>query len=289
MLTQEQLESFDKNGYLVVKNLITIEDCEKLKESVKHLIEKWNPQRDSSCVFSTGENKEQSTSRYFLDSGDKISFFIEEDAIDPNTKQLNRDKQHSVNKIGHALHTLEPEFKRISFSDKIKEIVRDLHFVKPAICQSMYIFKQPYIGGKVIPHQDGSYLFNEPLKITGVWIALEDATLENGCLSFIPGSHRSPIQRRYIRNPNQEEFNAGKMLIYEGEPETYDDNAFVPVEIKAGDAIVIHGQVVHKSEQNKSPISRQIYTFHIIEMNNSVYSKENWLQTKEPFPLIYDA
>ncbi len=39
------------------------------------------------------------------------------------------------------------------------------------------------------PHQDGTFLFNEPLKIMGVWIALEDATLENGCLWFIPGSH----------------------------------------------------------------------------------------------------
>ena len=40
------------------------------------------------------------------------------------------------------------------------------------------------------PHQDGSYLHVEPLKIAGVWIALEDCTLENGCLSFIPGSHK---------------------------------------------------------------------------------------------------
>jgi len=95
----------------------------------------------------------------------------------------------------------------------LKGIVRDLNFVKPAICQSMYIFKQPYIGGKgltiiflnqifsyvdsnrfsVVPHQDGSYLFNNPLKIMGIWIALEDATLENGCLSFIPGSHTCKI------------------------------------------------------------------------------------------------
>ena len=85
----------------------------------------------------------------------------------------------------------------------------------------------------------------------GVWIALEDATVDNGCLWFIPGSHTSefrlrktravvelviePIQRRYIRNSNEQEFNDGKMLIFKGEVDQYDASAFVPVEIKAGD------------------------------------------------------
>ncbi|UJR28447.1 hypothetical protein I4U23_009687 [Adineta vaga] len=289
MLTEEQIQSFEKNGYLVVKQLVTIDDCQKLKESVEHLIDKWNPEHDTSCVFSSGENREQSRSQYFLESGDKISFFMEEDAVDQNTKKLNRDKHYSVNKIGHALHTLEPQFKRVSFSEKIKAIVHDLNYVKPAICQSMYIFKQPFIGAKVGPHQDGTFLFNNPLKIMGIWIALEDATIENGCLWFIPGSHKRSINRRYIRNPNKEEFDNGKMLIYEGDEDQYDDKEFVPVEIAAGDGILIHGQVVHKSEQNTSSISRQIYTFHIIETNDSEYSKENWLQTKEPFPLIYDT
>ncbi|CAF0770477.1 unnamed protein product [Adineta steineri] len=287
MLTQEEIQSYKKNGYLVVKQLITIDDCQKLKESVQQLIHKWNPEQDSQCVFSANSNTEQSKSRYFLDSGDNISFFIEEDAVDSNTRKLNRDKYHSVNKIGHALHTLEPQFKKVSFSDKIKSIVHELDFIKPAICQSMYIFKQPLIGAKVTPHQDGTFLYNEPLKIMGVWIALEDATIENGCLWFIPGSHTYPINRRYVRNPNEQEFNNGQMLIFTGTEDKYDDKDFVPVEIKAGDAILIHGQAVHKSEQNTSPISRQIYTFHIIEMNDSEYSKENWLQTNEPFPLIH--
>ncbi len=68
--------------------MITLDDCEKLKESIKQLINKWDPEHDSSCIFSTGGNREQSKSRYFLDSGDNISFFIEEDAIDPNTSKI---------------------------------------------------------------------------------------------------------------------------------------------------------------------------------------------------------
>lgn len=67
---------------------------------------------------------------------------------------------------------------------------KSVGYVRPVVCQSMYIFKQPFIGGKVQAHQDGSYLYTDPLKVTGIWIALEDCTLENGCLSFLPGSHK---------------------------------------------------------------------------------------------------
>ena len=67
--------------------MVSLDDCGKLKESVQQLINQWNPELDSSCIFSSGGNREQSKSRYFLDSGDNISFFIEEDAIDSNTSK----------------------------------------------------------------------------------------------------------------------------------------------------------------------------------------------------------
>ncbi|CAF5069657.1 unnamed protein product, partial [Rotaria magnacalcarata] len=126
----------------------------------------------------------------------------------------------------------------------------------------------------VTSHRDASYVSNEPFKIDGIWIALEDATVENGCLWFIPGSHSTPTQRHYIRNPNEQEFNEGKLLINMGEDQ-FDENAFIPVEVKAGDAVLIDGQVAHKSEQNKSSYTRQICAFHIFESHNSIYKKEN--------------
>ncbi|CAF4760564.1 unnamed protein product [Rotaria sp. Silwood1] len=165
--------------------------------------------------------------------GTKITFSIEGDAIDPQTGKLNRDKHLSVNGFGLTLHIHESNFKAVTFSDKIKAIAHDLKFIKPAIRQTMYIFKQPFIGEKVTPHRDATYVFNEPLKVDGIWIALEDATIENGCLWMIPGSHAKPSQRRLIRNPNEQEFNEGKALIFIGEEEQYDNNAFVPVEVKA--------------------------------------------------------
>ena len=51
----------------------------------------------------------------------------------------------------------------------------------------------------VTPHQDGTFLNNDPLKLVGFWFPLDDATLENGCLWFVPGSHARPVTRRSVR------------------------------------------------------------------------------------------
>merc|ERR1711976_562899 len=85
----------------------------------------------------------------------------------------------------------------------MKNLCKIFGYLDPVIVQSMYIFKQPGIGGEVTPHQDGTYIYTDPLRAMGVWIALEDATLENGCLWFVPGSHKGGLRGdwRFIRNP----------------------------------------------------------------------------------------
>jgi len=161
--------------------------------------------------------------------------------------------------------------------------MKSLNFKKPIVCQSMYIFKQPFIGGEVSIHQDASYIHvasasKQLARMAGIWIALEDCTLENGCLYFIPGSHKNDLKCRFIRNPNEEEFNAGKFLIYTNKMPVYDEESFVAVPIKAGSAILIDGLVVHKSAKNTSPNSRHIYTFHIYESEDAEFSKDNWME-----------
>lgn len=57
----------------------------------------------------------------------------------------------------------------------------------PLHSQSMLIFKQPFVGGEVVPHQDSSFLATAPLSCVGTWLALEDASRHNGCLWALPG------------------------------------------------------------------------------------------------------
>jgi ectoine hydroxylase-related dioxygenase (phytanoyl-CoA dioxygenase family) len=89
---------------------------------------------------------------------------------------------------------------------------------------------------------------------------------------------KGPLATRFVRNPNKEEFDNGKFLVYTNGPPkyNYDNSEYVPVPVKAGDAILIDGLVVHRSSANLSPSSRHIYTFHVYEGDNSVFSANNW-------------
>ncbi len=70
----------------------------------------------------------------------------------------------------------------------------ELGIERPLLLQGMYIFKQPRIGGEVTCHQDSTFLYTEPQNIIGLWFALEDATVENGCLWAIPGGHKLGLE-----------------------------------------------------------------------------------------------
>eukprot|EP00057_Strongylocentrotus_purpuratus_P021053 XP_011675527.1 PREDICTED: phytanoyl-CoA dioxygenase domain-containing protein 1 [Strongylocentrotus purpuratus] len=187
MASKEERKQFEKDGFLVVENFLTKEEVESLKIECHDIVQNMDPKQHARCTFDTSENT-QARNEYFMTSGDKIRFFFEKEALDKEGNLLV-DKHCSLNKVGHALHELSPPFKTISCSKKVQDIARNLDFKKPVIVQSMYIFKPPHFGGEVTAHQDGIFLHTDPLKLTGYWIALEDAEIDNGCLYFIPGSH----------------------------------------------------------------------------------------------------
>jgi len=284
-LTKEQLDKFEKDGLLVIEDFLTLEEVEGLKSEITTLVENMDPETDRGVFSTKDNNSKQASDRYFLDSGDKIRYFFEVDAFD-EAGNLQMDKHKSMNKIGHALHWINPAFRKVSFSQKVQYISRCLKLRDPAIVQGMYIFKQPGIGGEVTPHQDGTFLYNEPLRLFGFWFPIDDATLENGCLWYVPGSHETPITRRFLRTG---QVGTEKLLEFKGEDNVFPDSAWVPAPVKKGSLVLIHGQVYHKSEQNTSQNSRHAYTFHVIEMEGSHYASKNWLQpTKEmPLPKLY--
>lgn len=277
-ITKAQL---DKNGYAIIEDFLSADEINELKSAGDEFTTEAANDLKNVGVFDTTSTP-QSSDRYFLESGDKIRYFYESDVMNED-KTLKVDTKLALNKVGHALHWLHPAFKKITYQEKVKQICRELDLQKPVIVQSMYIYKNPRVGSEVNTHQDASYLFTEPPKLYGLWFALDDATEENGCLQFIPGSHHEPVTHRFIRNPDP---NSEKLCIYTGTKKTYDDSLFKVEPVKKGSCVLIHGQVVHRSFRNSSDKPRHAYTFHVIDTHESDYSSQNWLQAK--FHSLYE-
>jgi phytanoyl-CoA hydroxylase len=162
-------------------------------------------------------------------------------------------------------------YDAFSRTEALASVVADLQVGEPLLLQSMHIFKQPRIGGEVTCHQDATFLWTEPDSVVGLWFALEDATLDNGCLWAEPGGHRGPLRERFVRE--------GERLQLETLDRTPwpDQRTAVPLPCEAGTLIVFHGLLPHYSAPNRSARSRLAYTLHATDGRN-VYAASNWLQ-----------
>uniref|UniRef100_A0A672IAR3 Phytanoyl-CoA dioxygenase domain-containing protein 1 n=1 Tax=Salarias fasciatus TaxID=181472 RepID=A0A672IAR3_SALFA len=271
--------------------LLSPQECDQLRQRMAEIVDEMDVPDHCRITFSTDHDeqlKEQGNADYFITSGDKIRFFFEKGVFDDKGEFIV-PKQRSINKIGHALHAYEPLYKKVTHSPKVQGIAKKLGLVSPVILQGMYIFKRPLfplLCVSVTPHQDATFLYTEPLgRVMGLWIALEDATVNNGCLWFIPGSHNSGITRRMVRT------HKGTLPLtdFVGREQQYDEDKFVAVPVKKGGVVLIHGEVVHRSAVNTSDDSRHVYTFHLMEAQDTRWSADNWLQPSEelPFPPLY--
>ena len=282
MLTESQISKFQEQGFLIIPGFLSAEEIAGLRNRISLILQEFD--MGSVSVFSTTEQTKTSD-EYFIHSGDKIRCFFEEDAFD-NKGRLQRPLEQAINKVGHALHDLDPEFEKISYQPQLAEIAGEIGMNDPLMVQSQYIFKQPRIGGKVVAHQDSTFIYTDPPSCMGFWMALEDATMENGCLMAIPGSHLQPLsKRRFVRNAD------GKSTQFIGdESKVWDLDKMVPLEAKSGSLVLLHGACVHMSRENRSAQSRHAYIIHMVE-NNAYWPPDNWLQrpANDPFKKLNES
>ena len=142
----------------------------------------------------------------------------------------------------------------------------------------MYIFKQPGIGAEVICHQDSTYIYGQDSDALGFWFALEDATMENGCLEVIPSPDTTTLKKRMFREGDNTYFES-----YDATP--WPEEKSIPLPVEKGTLILLGGWLPHKSKANMSVKSRHAYTLHLVD-TTLPYPTKNWLQWPNGIPVL---
>ena len=272
-VTQEMVNAYHRDGFLILDEFATAAECQSMMTQTRHLIDDFDEEAHRVIFSASGQS--HAASDYFMNSASNISFFLEAGAVDEDGR-LTKPKSQAVNKIGHALHDLDPVFSDFSHQDKFANLASAIGFQDPKLLQSMVICKQPHIGGEVNSHQDSTFLYTEPESCVGFWLALEDATKENGCMWAAPSAQNGPLRARFIRGDEGMEMKQ----IDDGDEADCD----VPLPAPAGTLILLHGRLPHLSPANHSAASRYAYALHVID-GTADYSADNWLQRDETMPL----
>jgi phytanoyl-CoA hydroxylase len=135
------------------------------------------------------------------------------------------------------------------------------------------LLKPPFHGSAKPYHQDSPYWPIDPPALVTCWMALDDATTTNGCMRFLPGSHRLGMLPHYHLEETH--------LVPEGY-EAFDTSQEVAVELKAGSCTFHHSLALHETSPNRSPYPRRAMTWAYM----SAQSRYTGPAPQPEFPLI---
>ena len=268
----EASKYYNDYGFVIIEDVFSTHNCNEIKNRAIELV--LNDNSDKTVGFSLRKNKHHSDAN-FLSSAYKINYFYEDKMVreDGSFKDI---KINCISKLGHCLHDIDKVFKKYSYHDNLKKLFQILKINNPILGQSSYIFKQPYIGGEYLWHQDSTYLLTEPLSCLAFSIAIDDANKENGCLIVKPSSHKENVRKR-VKLVDSKIIREDLIKLEWDEEDNY------ALEVKRGAVIIFHGSLAHKSLENTSNFSRNSYVIHFFDKKAN-YSKENWLQRPHSLP-----
>jgi len=144
----------------------------------------------------------------------------------------------------HYPHKVSPVVRQALAHERIVEVLKRVIGPNVKAMQSMLFVKAEGKPGQAW-HQDEFFIPTRDRSLTAAWIALDDATVENGCLWVLPGSHR-----RGVLYPDRDQEDPRFDCTTEAYDFPYGDDDAVPVEVPAGSAVIFNGYLLHRSLPN---------------------------------------
>ena len=224
-VTAADVQTFHERGYLVVHNAFSPDEIESGLQGLVDLIAGKNPDFDG--------------------------FHFEESVRDKIADLNTAERQDSIRKLAWYVE-YEPRLHALAYHQKLLNVLtRIIGEEDITMFQDMALIKPPRIGREKPWHQDMAY-FNVPIDTTvvGVWIALDEATPENGCMMVIPGSHKKGAMLHFQKRDWQI-----------CDTDVYNDGA-VAVPLKPCSLLFFHGLIHHGTPANLSDHRRRAVQFH---------------------------
>ena len=253
---------------------------ERLNAQIDQWIDRFDPAQHRAVFTSDGAHLENQA--YFLESARNVSCFLEAGAVDPSG-QLSCPKERAINKIGHALHDFSDAFAELARLPALAQHLAQVSDQGWELMQTMVIMKPPHIGGEVNWHQDGTFLMDSDNQCLGIWIALEDADSDNGCLQFGPTPEHGLSQ---LFETDHATGASSMRQIHPAVLSAPERPVFAPCQ--AGDAVVFDGLTPHASSPNHSERSRRAITLHF-KPAHSEWLATNWLQRQSLDRFVVNA
>jgi phytanoyl-CoA hydroxylase len=165
----------------------------------------------------------------------------------------------------HAYHQEHPAFGALTEHPRIKGFLEGLIGQEMVLKGEMALSKPPQIGSEKPWHQDNAYFNWLPLHLVGTaWIALDDATIENGCMFVLPGGHNLGALKHH------------HTIDCEILPDRFDRSKAIPVELKAGGALYFSAMLPHQTPPNRTSTRRRALQFQYRGVETVQVSKEEF-------------
>ena len=235
-LSQAQVEAFREQGFLVVEGLLGDDDVEAIRSDAIKLC-RGEYKSENLHPVPNAESDTAALSRYLCI---------------------------------HQPHHISPVMREYLAHPAVSRALARLVAPDVKCMQSMLFIKPPRFPGQAW-HQDEVYIPTRDRSLTGAWYALDDATVENGCMWVLPGSHRNGYLYPQRLHGRPEEFDSAR------ESYGFDDREEIPVACRAGAVVFFNGYLLHRSRKNRSDRFRRVLVNHYM----NAYSLLPWHRPPE--------
>ena len=217
-LTEAQKAQYERDGYLVFEGLFGPEDVSRMLRRVEDLVYERRP----------------------VPEGVRLQL---EPAVERGEAAAT-DRMLALRKI-ECLAIYDDVFAGWARDPRLQEVAQALLGPDVKLFRDALMMKPPHHGSAKPYHQDSAYWRIDPPALSSCWMALDDATRENGCMRVIPGSHRwGPVEHKHLED-------------YQVEDSRLDLSQEVAVPLKAGGCLFFHSLLLHATAPNNSPRPRR--------------------------------